>query len=132
MASVRRVVVSGIGLVTSLGTGLERTRRGLAEGRSAFGPPTSFDASAFTCHDAAEVRDFAPRDFFRVTKAVKLTDRTTRFAVAAATMALADADWPDESDGSAEDLGVVIGSSGSDLQLHEIAKAIGSDDKSRA
>lgn len=126
--SARRVMVTGIGLVTPLGTGLEATRRMLAAGHSVAAPPTTFDASGFACRDAAEVSGFNPRDHFRVPKALKLTDRITRFAVAAATMALADARW----NGDAEDLGVVIGSSSSDLQLPELAHAIGADPDGRA
>lgn len=69
---------------------------------------------------------FDPRPYFRVPKALKLTDRTTRFAVAAAAMALGQAEWPTD-DTLCERLGVLIGVSGSDLQVQDLANALQSD-----
>jgi 3-oxoacyl-[acyl-carrier-protein] synthase II len=66
------------------------------------------------------VSGFEPRAHFRVAKALKLTDRKTGFAVAAAGMALAEAGFPEEA---REALGVVLGTSGSDLQEKELARA---------
>lgn len=66
------------------------------------------------------------RAHFRQPKALKLTDRTTQFAVVAASMALAQGAWPDD-DAMAERLGVIIGVSGSDLQAEDVARALRSD-----
>jgi 3-oxoacyl-[acyl-carrier-protein] synthase II len=126
----RRVVITGIGMVSPLGASYDATIEALNRGHSAIAPLTLFDASGFVQQHAAEVRGFEPREYFRVPKAMKLTDRTTRFAVAAAAMALQDAAWP--FDEPRDRLGVVIGSSGSDLQARELARALETDAKLRS
>jgi 3-oxoacyl-[acyl-carrier-protein] synthase II len=83
-----------------------------------------FDASACEQWLAAEVKGFDPRSYFRITKTLKLTDRKTQFAVAAAAMAVADAAL---SEADLQAAGVVIGSGTSDLQMDEFARAFGSD-----
>ena len=52
---MRRVVVTGLGLVTPLGTGVEHTWKGIVEGRSGIGPITSFDTEGYGCTIAGEV-----------------------------------------------------------------------------
>lgn len=126
MTPPRRVVITGIGAITPLGHTLGDTAAALAAGRTAIGPATVFDASGFACADAGEVREWDPRPSFRAPKALKLADRPARFAVAAAGMALADAGWPRESC-AFEDLGIAIGSSGSDLQAADIGRALARD-----
>jgi 3-oxoacyl-[acyl-carrier-protein] synthase II len=86
----RRVVVTGIGAVTPLGTGCDRLWEGIRAGRSGVGPITRFDASAFPCRIAAEVRDFNPEDFLPRKEARRM-DRFAQFAVATAVMAGEDA-----------------------------------------
>src|SRR5262245_34578100 len=108
----RRVVITGAGAITALGHSLDATLDALAAGASAVRPATLFDASGFTCAHAAEIRDWDPRPAFRVPKALKLTDRPARFAVAAAQAALDDAGWTAGA-GAEEALGVAIGSSAS-------------------
>jgi len=117
---VRRVVVTGLGAVTPLGPTLEATRAAWERGDVAARPATLFDASGFAETRSAEVPGFEPRAHFRVPKALKLTDRKTGFAVAAAGMALSRAGFPEEA---REALGVVLGTSGSDLQEKELARA---------
>jgi 3-oxoacyl-[acyl-carrier-protein] synthase II len=123
----RRAVITGVGAITPLGASLQSTIEALAAGRSAVAPATLFDAAGFACPLAAEVRDWDARPSFRAPKALKLTDRPARFAVAAAQMALADAAWPVADSAAGEDLGVVIGSSGSDLQARDIGRALAGD-----
>ena len=127
LMSDRRVVVTGIGAITPLGPTLAATLAALAADRSAIAPASIFDASGFACTDSAEIRDWDPRPSFRVPKALKLTDRPARFAVAAARMALVDARWDVDDDMRQESLAVVIGSSGSDLQARDLAHAMGDD-----
>jgi 3-oxoacyl-[acyl-carrier-protein] synthase II len=119
----RRVVITGIGMVSPCGNTLADTLAALNRNERADRPLTSVDASGFASWRGAEVSGFDPRSHFRVPKALKLTDRTTQFAVAAAAMALGHAGWPgDETRG--ERLGVLIGVSGSDLQVQDLAGAL--------
>ncbi len=127
---MRRAVVTGLGAVTPLGATLDATRDALARGESALRPATLFDAAPFGEARAAELLDLDPRRHFRTPKAVKLTDRRTRFAVCAAAMALEDAGYP-EDDGSRERLGVLVGTSGSDLLAPDLARAVGPDPEAR-
>src|SRR5262245_41436863 len=125
--SDRRVVVTGIGAITPLGPTLAATLDALSADRSAIAPAAIFDARGFACAESAEIRDWDPRPSFRVPKALKLTDRPARFAVAAARMALSDARWNADDEVAQESLGVVIGSSGSDLQARDLAHALADD-----
>jgi len=83
----RRVVVTGLGLVTPLGTGVQTTWDALVQGASGISRISSFDASAYACQIAAEVKDFDPLTYVDK-KDVKRMDRFTQFALASATMAV--------------------------------------------
>ena len=85
----RRVVVTGIGLVTPLGTGTKKTWEGLLNGRSGIGPITRFDASAHASQIAAEVKDFEPSDWFEK-KQAKTLDHFVQYGIAAAELAIQD------------------------------------------
>jgi len=85
----RRVVVTGVGLVSPLGIGTEETWQGLLAGRSGAAPITLFDASQHSTHFACEVKGFDPLRFIEK-KDVKKVDRFIQFAIAAAEFALAD------------------------------------------
>jgi 3-oxoacyl-[acyl-carrier-protein] synthase II len=86
----RRVVVTGIGAVTPIGTGREGLWRGLRSRQSAVGPITRFDPSLFRPRNAAEINDFVAADHMEAKRAKRL-DRFGQFSVAAARMALEDA-----------------------------------------
>jgi 3-oxoacyl-[acyl-carrier-protein] synthase II len=86
----RRVVMTGIGLVTPLGTGIEENWTKLVAGRSGIGPITRFDASVVPARVAGEVRDFAPERFIEH-RDVKKMDVFIQYAVGAAQMAVEDA-----------------------------------------
>jgi 3-oxoacyl-[acyl-carrier-protein] synthase II len=86
----RRVVVTGIGLVSSVGIGTEASWKGLLSGRSGVGPITKFDASAFSTRIAAEVKDFDPLAFVDK-KDVKKMDIFIQYAIAASQYAMDDA-----------------------------------------
>jgi 3-oxoacyl-[acyl-carrier-protein] synthase II len=85
----RRVVVTGIGLVSSLGIGTGATWKALLAGRSGIAPITRFDASAFSTRFAAEVKGFDPLQFVEK-KEVKKMDIFIQFAIAASQFAMDD------------------------------------------
>ncbi len=89
MALTRRVVVTGVGLVSPLGIGTESTWDGLLNGRSGVAPITLFDASRHSTRFAAEVKGFDPLNWVEK-KDVKKMDRFIQFAVAAADFAVKD------------------------------------------
>ncbi len=104
----RRVVVTGVGLVSPLGVGTESTWRALLAGESGVGPITRFDTTAFVTRIAAEVKGFQPEEWIEK-KEVKKSDSFIHFAIAASQMAVDDAGLViDET--NADDIGVVIGS----------------------
>ncbi len=86
----RRVVVTGVGLVSSLGVGTSETWDAVCAGKSGIAPITCFDASAYTVRIAGEVRDFDPL-MFVAKKDVKKMDVFIQYAIAAAEFARADA-----------------------------------------
>jgi 3-oxoacyl-[acyl-carrier-protein] synthase II len=86
----KRVVVTGVGLVTALGTGTEETWQGLCEGRSGVGPISRFDTTQYSTRIAAEVKDFDPLKWFDK-KDVKKMDYFIHYAVAAADFAMTQA-----------------------------------------
>jgi 3-oxoacyl-[acyl-carrier-protein] synthase II len=85
----RRVVVTGLGLVTPLGIGVEKSWEGLMQGRSGIRRITQFDASTFPAQIAGEVEGFNPEDFIEI-KEIKKMDRFIHFGIAASTMAMED------------------------------------------
>ena len=85
----RRVVVTGLGLVTPVGIGVEQTWQALCAGKSGAGEITHFDASAYSTRIAAEVKDFKPQDFIPK-KDAKRVEPFIAFALAACRMAVED------------------------------------------
>jgi 3-oxoacyl-[acyl-carrier-protein] synthase II len=90
MPDGRRVAVTGLGVVTPIGTGVESFWDGLRASRSAVRTVTRFDPEPFRSHMAGEVPDFAPGDWVDAKRAKRL-DRCSLFTLAAARMALTDA-----------------------------------------
>ncbi len=87
--SRRRVVVTGLGLVSPVGIGVEPSWSALVAGQSGIGPITLFDASTFPTRIAGEVKAFEPGDFMD-RKEARRNDRFIQFALAAAEMAMKD------------------------------------------
>ncbi len=89
----RRVVITGVGAVTPFGVGADALWEGLLSGESRLRPIERFDASAFRCGLAGEVKDFAAKDFVPKSyrKAVKVMARDIELAVGAAKCAVEDA-----------------------------------------
>jgi 3-oxoacyl-[acyl-carrier-protein] synthase II len=90
MADGRRVVVTGMGIISPFGIGIDRFWEALRRGQSGVKRIDSFDTSDLTCQIAAPVEGFDPEEMVSK-KDVRRMDRTTQMAVAAAGMALADA-----------------------------------------
>ncbi len=103
----RRIVVTGLGLLTPLGIGVEKSWEGLVQGRSGIRRITHFDPAAFATQIAGEVEGFNPEDYIEP-KEIKKMDRFIHFGVAAATMAVEDSQLKIDQ-GNAERVGVYVG-----------------------
>ena len=86
----RRVVITGLGVVTPVGSDVETFWSNLKNGVSGIRAIDAFDASAFDCRIGGQVRDFDPKLFFKNPKDVRRTDRFTQLSMAAAKKALED------------------------------------------
>ncbi len=117
MAEQRRVVVTGVGLVSPLGVGTEATWQGILDSRSGIGPITRFDASDFVSRVAGEVSDFDPSDFMDK-KDIKKYDTFIQYGAAAAHFAFLDAGLTIDSQ-NGHRVGVAIGSGIGGLPLIE-------------
>ncbi len=104
----RRVVVTGVGLVTPLGIGTETTWQAIREGKCGIGRITQFDATAFSCRIAGEVKGFDPARYIEK-KEIKKMGRFIQFAIAAADCALKSSGLQVTADNE-EQVGVYIGS----------------------
>ncbi len=104
---MRRVVVTGVGVVSALGTGTEKNWSALMAGKSGIDRITRFDASDLPSQIAGEVKDFNPEDFIDK-KEVKKMDTFIHFALAAADMAMKDSGLQ-VTEENAERVGVVVG-----------------------
>src|SRR5258706_5984529 len=106
--SERRVVITGLGVVTPLGSEVDVFWQNLRAGKSGIGPVTRFDTTSFDCKIGGEVKDFAPEQFMPA-KETRRTDRFVHFSVAAARKAVANAHLEmDKEDPNR--VGVLIGS----------------------
>jgi 3-oxoacyl-[acyl-carrier-protein] synthase II len=105
---MRRVVATGVGVISPLGTGIEKNWTALLNGQSGIGPITRFDASDFPVKIAGEVRDFNVEEYIDKKEARKM-DYFIHYALGAARMALDDSGLV-INDENAERVGVVVGS----------------------
>ena len=112
-----RVVITGIGLITPIGSGRQNFWDALIAGRSGIGQVASFDSSAFSVHVGAEVRDFAPEQYLR-RQSPESMGRGSQLAVAAACMALDDAGVEVKSINGAT-VGVCMGTTSGEPQFVE-------------
>ena len=103
-----RVVVTGVGLLSSVGIGTEATWQGVLAGASGIRRITAFDASRFSCQIAGEVQGFDPALYIEK-KEIKKMGRFIQFAIAAADCAMRSAALRSDP-AEAERVGVYIGS----------------------
>src|SRR5437762_12586135 len=103
----RRVVVTGLGLITPLGTGLEKSWKALCADQSGIRRISRFDPSGYPSQIAGEVLDFNPADYIDK-KEIKKMDLFIHYAVGASQMAMDDAGLKITAE-NAERVGVYIG-----------------------
>jgi 3-oxoacyl-[acyl-carrier-protein] synthase II len=103
----RRVVVTGLGLITPLGTGIQKTWEGICKGASGIDRITTFDTSEFPVQIAGEVKDFNPEDFIE-RKEIKKMDVFIQYALSAGSMAIEDAGLKITEE-NADRVGVIVG-----------------------
>ncbi|HEX4639823.1 MAG TPA: beta-ketoacyl-ACP synthase II [Chthoniobacterales bacterium] len=106
--SKRRAVITGIGPITCIGTGLENFWRGLREEKSGVRAISTFDTSQFNAHCAGQILDWIPEEHFPPHR-LKRLDRYAQFAVASAKMALDDAGLPYSRETPQHRVGVSFG-----------------------
>jgi 3-oxoacyl-[acyl-carrier-protein] synthase II len=106
--SNRRVVVTGVGLVSPLGVGTTETWSALVSGRSGIGPITAFDAAEFPSRIAGEISGFEPGQFLD-SKLIRRSDRFIQLGLAAAHFAVEDSGLPFEEIGR-DRIGTIVGS----------------------
>ena len=110
MTNERRVVITGMGVVSPVGNDLQTFWNNLKNGVSGIGTISQFDATAFDTRIAGEVKNFEPAPYFKNPKDVRRTDRYTQFAMAASKMAIADAGIDLATYDDLTRFGVIIGS----------------------
>ena len=105
--SKRRVVITGLGILSPVGNDIATAWKNIVEGRSGIGPITHFDASAYATRIAGEVRDFDPTRWI-APKDVKKMDAFIHYGVAASIEAMKDAGL-EVTEANAERIGVSVG-----------------------
>ena len=103
------VVITGVGVISPLGTGKEAFWQGLVEGRNGIEEIASFDTASFRSKKAGLVPDFNPKAFIQPLK-IRRLDRASQFAIAASKMALEDAGLTIGEDVTPERTGIILGS----------------------
>ena len=125
--SVRRVVITGLGLVTPLGTGVDKTWKALCAGESGIGRITRFDPTGYDAQIAGEVKDFDPARFIEK-KEIKKMDTFIHYAVGASQLAVDDANLrvsPEEATRVGVYIGSGIGGLGSIEHYHDVLREKG-------
>lgn len=115
---MRRVVVTGVGLITSLGTGTEKSWEAIKAGKCGIKEIKSFDTTESAVKIAGEVTDFDPTEFGIEKKEVKKLARNTQFAIAAAKMALEDSGLVID-DKNATKVGTIVSSGIGGIEIFE-------------
>jgi 3-oxoacyl-(acyl-carrier-protein) synthase len=120
----RRVVITGMGLISPVGLDVKSSWRSIVDGVSGIGPITLFPTDGFRVTIAGEVRKFDPTDYMSA-KEARRADRNVQFAVAAARQALAQARFDGPFSGAkAFDVGVVIGSGAGGITTYVAQQAV--------
>ncbi|MCM8797513.1 MAG: beta-ketoacyl-[acyl-carrier-protein] synthase family protein [Candidatus Omnitrophica bacterium] len=118
MDNKRRVAVTGIGIISSVGIGKEEFWKSIIAGKSGISEVTGFDTSIFRCHKGGEVKNFNPEDFIPKRK-VKFLGRASQMAVAASILALSDANLSLKNTSKSK-IGVFVGTTNGERPLEEL------------
>lgn len=118
MENSRRVVVTGIGVVSSVGIGKDSFWKAITKGKSGISKITSMDTSVYKCHIGGEVKDFDPEKFISKRK-IKFLGRSSQLAIAASSLALEDAKLPYKST-ERKEMGVIVGTTTGERPLEEL------------
>lgn len=121
MEDKRRVVVTGIGIISSVGIGKDAFWESIVNGKSGITEISSIDTSLYKCHRGGEVKNFNPEDFIYKRK-IKFLGRCSQLAIAAASLALEDARLPYRKTARKE-MGVIIGTTTGESPLEELVSA---------
>ena len=105
----RRIVITGIGVISPLGNDLASTWEAMKAGRSGIDTIKSMDVTGYSTKIAGEVKDFDPAPYFKTPKDARRVDRFTHFAMGAAGMALKDSGLDLEAEDKTR-IGVMVGS----------------------
>src|SRR5881396_1454455 len=108
MNSDRRVVITGLGAITPLGSDVETFWSNLKNGVSGISTIDTFDTTSYDCKIGGQIRDFDPKSFFKNPKDVRRTDRFTQLSMAAAKMALEDSGIDVENLERRDRFGVIV------------------------
>lgn len=119
-----RVVITGLGIIGPLGNSVDETWSAALAGRSGAGPITRFDASGHGCRIACEVRGFDAEDHIDDRRALRRMDPVSRFAVAAALMAMTDAGLSEVPDPERAGAVIATGNGGSEAFEHHHAQLL--------
>jgi 3-oxoacyl-[acyl-carrier-protein] synthase II len=115
------IVITGIGMVTPLGSGPAEVLARIQASATAIKPPQHFDAGPFACPMCAAIEDFSPQDFIAEAKLIRLMSRDAQLAVAAAHLALADAGLGFDRFYAPDEIGLFGATGMAGLPVREIA-----------
>jgi 3-oxoacyl-[acyl-carrier-protein] synthase II len=113
MSTGEKIVVTGVGVVSPIGSTHEAFFENLKNGVSGVSKLERFDATPFKCQIAAQIKDFSPKDYYKSKKKIKQNDLCCHYAVAASRLALEDAKIDLKSESNSVDatrVGVLVGS----------------------
>lgn len=127
----KRVVITGVGVISPVGIGKETFWNALLSGKNGIGPITHFDATEYAARIAGEVKDFNPSDYGIDKKEARHMDPSTQYAVAAAKLALDDSKM-NLDDEDRDRIGTIVGTGIGGMEtLHNLYKGLFSKGPSR-
>ena len=127
----KRVVITGVGVISPVGIGKETFWNALLSGKNGIGPITHFDATEYAARIAGEVKDFNPSDYGIDKKEARHMDPSTQYAVAAAKLALDDSKM-NLDDEDHDRIGTIVGTGIGGMEtLHNLYKGLFSKGPSR-